>query len=478
MLFSTPTFLFIFLPVVLTVYWLLPERISLRNAFLLAASILFYAWGEGAYVLLLGVSIGFNYAFGLLIDSTRTSRRGRWFLAGAIAANVAVLCVYKYSTHAIAALNWLFAGFGTPIASSILPLRLPIGLSFYTFHGLSYLIDVHRGRARAQRNPITLGLYFALFPQLILGPIIRYRQIERSLKARASTLEGATQGIGRFIVGLAKKVLIADILADPVNRLFTLPPAQMTTSLAWLAIVAFTLQIYFDFSSYSDMAIGLARIFGFPFPENFTYPYAARSRTEMFQRFHISFFAWMRDYVYRPLVPKGSSTLRENAAVMVVFTLAGLWHGATATFLMWGVLNGVFIVVERIWLGKYLTRWWMPWRHAYVLAVTILMTPFFRGTTIGQSVQMIAAMAGFGEAVPGALPLAFYLTTPVLLALSAGIVGSAPTVPWLGRKIAIVWNVESPLRTWGMSLLLSCAFLLSMLAIASRTHAPFIYFKF
>ena len=477
MLFSTPLFLFLYLPAVLTAYWVIPAGIRARNLFLLLASLFFYAWGEGVYLALLVLSIGANYGFGLAVDVARKRSSARWVLGSAVVANLALLCAYKYAEAGQAGINLALHALGQP-PIPVQPVHLPIGLSFYTFHGISYLIDVHRGRARVQRSPVTLGLYLALFPQLILGPIVRYREIEKQFAERTVTLEGAAQGVSRFIVGLGKKVLIADTIADPVDRIFALNPQHLTSGLAWLAAVGFALQLYFDFSGYADMAIGLGRMFGFKIPENFKYPYISRSRGEWFRRAHITFFAWMRDYVYRPLVPKGSSPLRENLAILVVFGLSGLWHGANLNFLTWGLINGGLIVLERVWLGRYLAAWWAPWQLVYVYATTLLSSLFFRATAFGQSLDMVWALIGFAQGDGQFQNVSLYLTPLVALAYLAAMAGAMPLVPWLRDRAGGTIPLAVPVKRILTPVLLGGVLLLAVVALASHTYKPFIYFQF
>ena len=338
MVFSAPIFLFLFLPIVLALYFVTPSR--MRNPLLLGASLVFYGWGEPRFVAVMLASALVNYGFALAIGA---GTRRRLLLSLAITVNLGLLAVYKYSDFAVANVNTLLGWTGVPLLARP-GLILPLGISFFTFHAVSYLMDVYRGRVPAQRNPLDVALYIALFPQLIAGPIVRYATIAPEIARRRTTWDGLVWGIRRFVVGLGKKVLIANTLARPADAVFGLPPSEMSAGLAWLGVACYALQIYFDFSGYSDMAIGLARIFGFPFPENFRYPYVSRSLTEFWRRWHISLSTWFRDYLYVPLGGNRRGPARVYLNLVVVFVFCGLWHGASWTFLVWGLFHGVFLV--------------------------------------------------------------------------------------------------------------------------------------
>jgi alginate O-acetyltransferase complex protein AlgI len=478
-LFTEPTFLFLFLPVLLALYYLGRGRVW-RNWLLLGASVLFYALGAGAFTGLILGSIVFNYLAALAVDRWRGSPAGRWVLGGAITVNLAVLLIFKYADFTIENVNTGLALFGTrPFA---LPhLLLPIGISFFTFHAISYVVDVYRRDASAQKRPVEAALYLLVFPQLIAGPIVRYRQIAGQLAERISTLEDFSYGVRRFIVGLGKKMLIANTLAGPADRIFGMPAGELTTALAWLAVTCYTLQIYFDFSGYSDMAIGLGRMFGFHFPENFNYPYIAQSVQEFWRRWHMSLSAWFRDYVYIPLGGNRTSTGRLYFNLVLVFFLCGLWHGANWTFVIWGLFHGLFLVIERVGVAGQLTRIPRLLRHAYLLLVVMIGWVFFRAETLGAALAILGAMTGFGGQLPTAYPPAWYLTPEVLAALAAGLIGSMPVVAALSRQRdtaaaiapgrAVVWDV---LATATLLVVL----IGSIAQSAAGTYNPFIYFRF
>ena len=343
MLFTEPTFLFLFLPVLLALYFITRSREhgAYGNWLLLVASVVFYATGGGSFTWLMLGSIAFNYWMAILV-----SRNQRW-LPFAIAVNLTVLGVFKYANFFADNINALLrmAG-GQPIA--VPRVLLPIGISFFTFHAISYVVDVHRRDATAQKSPVHAALYLLLFPQLIAGPIIRYRDIADQLARRLVTVDDFGYGVRRFIIGLAKKVLVANVVAGPADRIFAMPVAELSAGHAWLGLTCYTLQIYFDFSGYSDMAIGLGRMFGFRFPENFRWPYIADSVQEFWRRWHISLSTWFRDYLYIPLGGNRVSPARRYVNLVTVFFLCGLWHGASWNFVIWGLWHGTFLVIERV----------------------------------------------------------------------------------------------------------------------------------
>lgn len=484
MAFSSPVFLFVFLPVVLAVYFSLPG-LRLRNAFLLLASLSFYSWGEGVYALLLLFSIAANHMLALLVARHRGERAGKPIIGLAVAVNLGLLGVFKYTGFFTENLNYLLGlvgGAALPVPS----LHLPIGLSFFTFQAMSYVIDVYRGQGQAHRNPINTALYISLFPQLILGPIVRYRHIGRQLTDRVHTVVGFAEGVGRFSVGLGKKVLIADTLAVASDSIFAAPGDELTAGVAWLGAVYFTLQLYFDFSGYSDMAIGLGRMFGFRYRENFNYPLIARSRGEYFRRWHVSFFTWMRDYVYGPLCGKNCPRWRRNVNLLIVWLLAGLWHGATSTFVLWGLASGVVIVLERIWLLQLVNRLWRPLQHAYGLGLSLAGMVVFRSETLEQAVAMFVAMLGGGDASGETFNSAMFLHRELVFTVAVGALAATPVVPtvrdWLDGRIGLLpvdqQNLARNCRllvqaaVWGV-ILLACA-----LAVSARTYTPFVYFQF
>lgn len=478
MVFSSSIFLFLFLPLALALGLLAPRK--LRNGLLLAANLLFYAWGEMFYASVMLASIVLTYGFGLAVEANRaTPSRARLWTGLGIAANLGLLLVFKYANFYVGNLNELRAHFGwTPLAWS--PIHLPIGVSFFTFQAISYVVDVYRGDVKAQRNPFLLALYKSFFPQLIAGPIVRYRDIADELPQRETTLDDFAAGVSRFIIGLGKKMLIANIVAIPADLIFDpnqVPADALTAPLAWLAVICYALQIYFDFSGYSDMAIGLGRMFGFHFLENFNYPYAARSMTDFWRRWHISLSTWFRDYLYIPLGGNRGSPLRTGVNLLAVFLLCGFWHGANWTFIVWGLYHGLFLIAERLGRGRKSggTVWSRTFGHAFfVLAMLVSWVPF-RAESLGQAGTFLGAMFGLKHATAATVYSATALFTPELaLALCAGIAGALPVCRTLAARMA---GREATL-VWLRNLALLSILALSVLKLASGTHNPFIYFRF
>jgi alginate O-acetyltransferase complex protein AlgI len=362
---------------------------------------------------------------------------------------------------------------------------LPIGISFFTFHAISYVVDVYRRDATAQKSPVHAALYLLLFPQLIAGPIIRYRDLADQLARRMVTLEDFAEGVRRFVVGLAKKVLVANVVAGPADKIFGMPLAELTPAHAWLGVVCYTIQIYFDFSGYSDMAIGLGRMFGFRFPENFRWPYIASSIQEFWRRWHISLSTWFRDYLYVPLGGSRVSTARTYANLVTVFFLCGLWHGASWNFVIWGLYHGVFLVAERVVNGpasrmgqrRAAERQSNTVRaiatHAYAVLVVMVGWVFFRADTLPGAIAFLQAMAGHGAHAPTPYTVSYYLTPELWLALGAGVIGSMPWVPALARRSEDRWPA-SLASVAAIALLLVA----SIMQMAARTYNPFIYFRF
>jgi len=492
-LFTEPTFLFLFLPVLLGLYFLRGSRehASYGNWLLLAASVLFYAKGGGAFTWLMLGSIAFNYWMAIAVDRAHGGRAARRWLAFAVAVNLTVLGIFKYANFFAENVNALAGTLGLPRVD-VPHVLLPIGISFFTFHAISYVVDVYRRDATAQKSPVHAALYLLLFPQLIAGPIIRYRDIADQLARRIVSLDDFACGIRRFVIGLAKKVLVANVVAGPADRIFAMPFAELSAAHAWLAIVCYTLQIYFDFSGYSDMAIGLGRMFGFRFPENFRWPYIADSVQEFWRRWHISLSTWFRDYLYIPLGGNRVSPARRYRNLITVFFLCGLWHGASWNFVIWGLWHGAFLVVERV-MSKSPTHQltkaptsppsgvfaWPIWPHLYTMLVVMIGWVFFRAETLPGALAFLKAMSGTTAAAPTPYTVWWYLTPELWLALAAGAVGSAPWVPALSARLA---RVERPRLAWGVDLLgtatLMALLVASILSMSARTYNPFIYFRF
>ena len=489
MLFTEPTFLFLFLPLLLGLYFNRGSRehAAYGNWLLLAASIIFYAKGGGAFTWLMLASIAFNYWMDIAVDAVHGTPTAPRRLAFAVTVNLVVLGVFKYANFFADNVNALLqVAHVAPIA--VPRVLLPIGISFFTFHAISYVIDVSRRDATAQKSPVHAALYLLLFPQLIAGPIIRYRDIADQLARRSVSIDDFAYGVRRFVIGLAKKVLIANVVAGPADRIFAMPPAELSAAHAWLGIICYTVQIYFDFSGYSDMAIGLGRMFGFRFPENFRWPYVATSVTAFWRRWHISLSTWFRDYLYIPLGGNRVSPARRYANLVTVFFLCGLWHGASWNFVIWGLWHGSFLVIERLAQSRNrlpnhpITRLpetgvvsWPIWPHVYTLLVVMIGWVFFRAETLPGAIAFFRAMAGLTDAAPTVYTVAWYLTPELWLALLAGAIGSAPWVPALAARI-------DDGRSWSVPLLNTAALMallvLSIMSMAARTYNPFIYFRF
>jgi alginate O-acetyltransferase complex protein AlgI len=483
MLFSSIIFLFQFLPLCLLLYFLAGKR--LRNLLLLIASLVFYAWGESYYVLLMLVSILVNYLCGLMIDRYRGRQAARGFLIAAIAFNVLSISVFKYANFLVDNLNTLLSQVGVgPI--ELAPIHLPIGISFFTFQAMSYVVDVYRRDASAQRNPLNIGLYIALFPQLIAGPIIRYHDIAAQLIRRRVRLDDFSYGIERFVVGLGKKVLIANQVAIIADQVFSVPYETLTPGVAWLGVLCYTLQIYFDFSGYSDMAIGLGRMFGFHFLENFNYPYFSRSIREFWRRWHISLSSWFRDYLYIPLGGNHAGPLRTYLNLLIVFFLCGLWHGASWNFVIWGLLHGLFLVIERLGFEKILNRCWSPLRHLYVMLVVCTGWVFFRTENLSAAIHYLAAMAGLNPSLDLQQQPFVQVDFYIRLAIAAGILFSTPVLRPLRGSIEGIIGIGRPKAADVLSgsigilntLALAVLFYASVLFLAAGAYNPFIYFRF
>jgi alginate O-acetyltransferase complex protein AlgI len=478
-LFTEPTFLFVFLPILLALYFLLEFFFAgrSRNLLLAVASVVFYASGGGVFTWLMLGSIAFNYAAALRIDRARGTPLAERLLALTVGANLVSLATFKYAAFLTGNLNVALSAIGV-LPVPMPAIVLPIGISFFTFHAISYVVDVYRRDAVAQKGPVEAALYLLLFPQLIAGPIVRYRDIATQLTSRVTGLDDFAVGIRRFVIGLGKKMLIANIVAGPADRLFALPPGELTAGAAWLATVCYTLQIYFDFSGYSDMAIGLAHLFGFRFKENFNYPYVAQSIQEFWRRWHISLSAWFRDYLYVPLGGNRVSPGRTYVNLVTVFFLCGLWHGASWTFVVWGLYHGTFLVVERLGLAAWLTQLPRPLRHLYALMVVMVGWVFFRAESLAGAVGVLQAMAGLSAARPTPYAVGWYLTPEVALAIAAGVAGAMPVWARLGARLMSADGRLGPLASAATCAGLVVVFAGCAMLIAAHTYNPFIYFRF
>ena len=485
MVFSSISFLFYFLPLFLLSYWLLPWR----NAVLMVASLFFYTWGEAKNLPLLLISITANYAFGLWIGRAqeRGARVGIPF-ALAISFNLLALGYYKYAHFALRSVADVWMGLTGQVVlvpEAVAQQSLPLGISFFTFHAISYLVDVYRRKTPAEKSLTALFTYIVMFPQLVAGPIVRFSAVARQLHHRRFSWARSELGMRFFVLGLAQKVLLANTLALCADKVFSLPLESLSTGIAWLGIVTYSLQIYFDFAGYSLMAIGLGLACGFAFPRNFNLPYAAQSLTEFWRRWHMSLSRWFRDYVYIPLGGNRGSSWRTGFNLFTVFFLCGLWHGANWTFVLWGILHGVFLVLERIGLSRLLALCPALLRHGYTLLVVMLAWVLFRSESVTQALHYVGALLGqqnsdaatTAKLIFETQPFASFLTPSLLLSLVCGLL--LATGLWRRfwqqcRSRVVPTRLAQVLEGSALLTLL----LLSAMSLASGVYNPFIYFRF
>ncbi len=483
MVFSSITFLFFFLPGVLLLYGLAGKK--WKNIVLLAASLLFYSWGEGIYLLLLLASIGVNYFSGRVIYANRSSSNGRYFFILAIVINLSILGFFKYAQFVTDNVNHLLGILELPLIN-LNPIRLPIGISFFTFQALSYIIDLYRQKIAPQKSIINLGLYIALFPQLIAGPIVRYHDIAKQLVERKVTTAGLAAGIQRFLFGLSKKVLLANPLAEISDQIFALSGTELSAPLAWLGTFCYTLQIYYDFSGYSDMAIGLGRMFGFHFLENFNYPYISRSIREYWKRWHISLSSWLRDYVYIPLGGNRRGSVRTHLNLLLVFFLCGLWHGASWNYVIWGLFHGVFILIERGRIGYYQRKLWSPLQTLLTFVILLIGFVIFRCETMHAATDYLAVMFGLGGESSSANPVSFYINSKAQFEICMALLIALPVYPAIcniRHKIldkitgagAFVFDLVFQFSHLTITVGL---FYFACISLAAGAYNPFIYFRF
>ena len=475
MLFASTAFLFVFLPAVILIYYAVPDQATKRgrNLVLLFFSYVYYLYGAANFLPILILSTLADYGLARQIADGR--RRKRLWLILSLTLNLGLLVYFKYANFFIHEFDLLRVRLGLPPAVWF-EVMLPIGISFFTFQKLSYVIDVYRGEAKALRDPLEFALYVAMFPQLIAGPIVRYSQIRRQLRDRREKWDLFWSGITRICWGLAKKVVVAESLARFADTVFALPPAALDTKTAWLGAVAYTLQIYFDFAGYSDMAIGLGMLFGFRLPENFRRPYSAVSITDFWRRWHISLSRWFRDYLYIPLGGNRRGTARACFNMAVVFVLCGFWHGANWTFLAWGIYHGLFLVAERLsGLRRLSDRRWIITRRAATLLIVMVGWVLFRAADLGQAATFLAAMFTWQN-----LPLAYDLSLQ-FNPWDLGILISAAAVFVLPPEISVYRSLVDSPRPGAMVaalLLVLIVFPMCGFIIVSSPAAPFIYFRF
>jgi alginate O-acetyltransferase complex protein AlgI len=467
MVFSSITFLFYFLPIFLVLYFVTPT-IQGKNVITLVFSLIFYAWGEPQFIVVLLFSIAFNFLAARAIDDREGPAR-KAALAVAVTGNLLVLAIFKYGNFVTGNLAGLLAPLGLAVATT--NIHLPLGISFFTFHCLSYVIDIYRRRFRANRNPIDIALYISLFPQLVAGPIVRYKTVARQLDARKFTFGRASVGARIFIVGLAQKVLVADVVAPLVQVAFDQLPHRSLVE-AWIGLIAYTVQIYFDFAGYSNMAIGLGIVLGFTFPRNFRMPYTSLSITEFWRRWHMSLSSWLRDYLYIPLGGNRGSNAQTYRNLVVVFLLCGLWHGANWTFVLWGAWHGAFLVIERIGLGSALAPLQTPARWAYALIAVMGGWVLFRSADLSNAIGYYASLVGRNGLSEISFDMHDALNDRAIMTLIIGcVLAVAPR--WPAR-----WSAPFAVRAPADVALTFALLIFSMITVAAGAYSPFLYFRF
>ena len=472
MLFSSSIFLFAFLPAVLLGYYVVFRGMRrAQNGLLLAASLFFYAWGEPWFVLVMVASILANYGFGLWVHAWKLRRRRLLLpVTSACVCNLGLLFIFKYLVFTLENLNLL--GWNLPIPV----IELPIGISFFTFQALSYVLDVAMGEAEVQRSPFALGLYVSLFPQLIAGPIVKYHDIDRQIESRTVTADKFAYGVYRFSCGMGKKVLLSNAFAEVVDKVYGYELSEVSAPLLWLAALLYMLQIYFDFSGYSDMAIGLGKMFGFDFQENFNLPYISTSVKEFWRRWHISLSSWFRDYLYIPLGGNRKGTMKTYRNLLIVFFLTGMWHGAGWTFIIWGLFHGLFQILERLFLGKALAKTKPIVGGIYTFLVVYFGWIFFRAETFGQAVSFIKYMFVPHEST---IIAASHVDRRLAMLLVLGILFCGP-VQLLLEKLLKRSLISEQDFTASLPCTVCCMAMLwlSIMMLINNTYNPFIYFRF
>ena len=466
MVFSSMTFLLFYLPAVLAVYYLAPNK--LKNLVLFVFSLLFYAWGEPVYVGLMIFSTVLDYTCGLTAERFRGTRKAKIALLVSVVVNLSLLGVFKYADFLIATVNSVFG-----CALPLLGLPLPIGISFYTFQTMCYTIDVYRGDTKAQRNIVSFGAYVSLFPQLIAGPIVRYQTIAEQMDCRTHSSDQFSLGVRRFVCGLAKKVLLANNIGLLWNTISQTDAANLTVLSAWLGLIAFSFQIYFDFSGYSDMAIGLGSMFGFTFCENFNYPYISASVTEFWRRWHISMGTWFRDYVYIPLGGNRCGLAVQLRNIAVVWLLTGFWHGASWNYVLWGVYFGALLIAEKFFLLEKLKKAPLV-GHVYTVFCIFISWVLFSFEDMAKGAAYFKAMFGFGAGLCNSTALYELASYLPLLGICA--VAATPLAARLYRKLNE--KCASAVMTLADASGIACGMLLSTAYLISGSYNPFLYFRF
>ncbi|WP_418509650.1 MBOAT family O-acyltransferase [Corallibacter sp.] len=470
MVFSSAYFLLLFLPFVLLLYFIVPKKY--RNLVILAASLYFYTYGEKFLVLIMIFSTIVDYKCGIMIEEGNRKLGLRFSLF----TNLLTLGVFKYFNFAIDNLKAVISGLGiqTSAFDGIIEIALPLGISFYVFQTMSYTIDVYRGNVKASRNILEFATYVTMFPQLVAGPIVRYIDVQKEIVKREVTLVSFSKGLERFILGLAKKMILANTFASVADSVFTESGGDFSTVNAWIGVFAYTFQIYFDFSAYSDMAIGLGKMFGFNFLENFNYPYISKSIKEFWRRWHISLSSWFRDYLYISLGGNRKGKSRTYLNLFIVFFITGLWHGAAWNFVIWGLFHGLFIVIERVGFDKVLEKLWAPIQHIYTLLIVLVGWVLFRAEDLNHALIYLKTMFVYteGNHAPNDFITYFNYSNEVAIIFILGVIFSFPIYPYLEKKLTN--PIYLPFRYIFVLTLL----FISIVYIAAGSYNPFIYFRF
>src|SRR5574344_909973 len=469
MLFSSMTFIYVFLPIVCSLYLFVKNE--LRNYVLLISSLVFYAWGGIEYLAIMLVTIIINYIGAIIIEHFDKPRKKLLALLGVVASNLLILGYFNYYNFLLENINLLFKS-----NIDFVKVALPIGISFYIFQSISYLVDVYRGDVKAQRDLYKLALYISLFPQLIAGPIVKYHDINEQIDNRNVTIENVLYGIKRFIIGLAKKVLLANTFGEIADKVFAQNADSFSPGVAWLGAIAYTLQIFFDFSGYSDMAIGLGRIFGFTFKENFNYPYISKSITEFWRRWHISLSTWFKEYLYIPLGGNKKSPIRTYINLSIIFLATGIWHGAAWNFICWGIWNGLFIVIDRFFgLNQEKKYKWYQYitLHVYCILAFVIGWVMFRAPDMNYALTYIGNMFGLVEHKEDLYKMIYYIDVIPSITIITALVCSMPVF-----KNIIEQTNKRSIILWLFNAWLYVLLILSTAVIASSTYNPFIYFRF
>ncbi len=466
MVFSSAVFLFIFLPIVLFVHTVV-RNTTVRNGFLIAASLVFYAFGEPVYVLLMLACVAVNFVFGRIL----TFHKKKSILAVNIVLNIGLLVVYKYAAWLIEMINLIPA-----VEIPVPRITMPIGISFFTFQAISYVIDNYRSDSREKTGFWDVLLYISLFPQLIAGPIVKYNSIKEQIKHRTVNADKLASGIRLFVIGLSKKMLIANTMGAAADKIFAIETGSIDTPLAWLGAVCYTLQIYFDFSGYSNMAMGLGRAMGFDFPENFNYPYAACGIRDFWRRWHMSLTGWFREYLYIPLGGNRRGKARQLINTMIVFMATGIWHGANLTFILWGFMHGVLMSVETLFKKKADSPKFAAVKWLYTIFFVIIGFVIFRADSVGYAFSYIGKMFSF-VTTDYAQTVALSLLTPVfIVTFAAALIAMCPVVPWIRSRIGNVKTAGAV--SAGCYVLMFGLYFLCVLTLAADSYNPFIYFRF